>query len=192
MRAIRQARTAKRTERERSTLTGTEIATEAKVEANNSTAIGSGAKAMIANQIVLGTNEETVMVPGQLDVTDYALFNSDVSMNQMLEVVDLSVNGTLVVDGDITGNLIGNVDGIVGGTNPAAVTGTVITATNLNVGSGVSTSTNPLTIKTSATYKGLWLNNSSNNLIGKLAMNEAGGGYLDLYDGTSNPKINIL
>ena len=61
----------------------TAIGYNAKVKASYSTAIGQNAQAEAEHQIVLGTNQETVMVPGQLNVSGNALFQSDVSCNNL-------------------------------------------------------------------------------------------------------------
>ena len=68
---------------------------------SNSTAIGSNATVSADNQIVIGTSDDTIKIPGTIEIDN--AFNNDVSMNTNLYVNgDVSFNSKLFVDGAST------------------------------------------------------------------------------------------
>ena len=72
-------------------------------EYSNSTAIGSNATVSANNQIVIGTSNDTIKIPGTIQIDN--AFNNDVSMNSNLYVNgDVSFNSKLFVDGTSTLN----------------------------------------------------------------------------------------
>jgi len=68
---------------------------------SNSTAIGYNATVSADNQIVIGTSDDTIKIPGTIEIDN--AFNNDVSMNSNLYVNgDVSFNSKLFVDGAST------------------------------------------------------------------------------------------
>ena len=85
---------------------------------NHSTAVGVGATIDASNQIVLGTVNETVKIPGDLNVvgdilgnaatvTDGVYLSTDQTITGKKTFDDIDITGDLTITGDITGDISG-------------------------------------------------------------------------------------